>query len=449
MNSPDLDDVLGVYLRVLPASVSTYMQETGLRKRRGIYALPVVLWLMIVQRLMANASMASCVQELTQGRLRALLPDCKRVRENRISPGTGAYCRARQKMPLELVRNVGLEMWARLDAQLREELPAVQGRVLLLDGSSLQLEHCPGLLKQYPAGENQQGAAHWPIVRMLVMHDLGTGLAHHPCWGPMYGAEAVSEQALAEAALAAVEPGTVIMGDRNFGVFSMAWAASQRNQPVWLRLTDQRARKLMGQPISKEGAETVIWRPSREDRRNPRNPEWPDNAAVTGRLIAARVGKGQAKTWLYLFTTASAPASALVDLYGQRWRIETDLRSLKQTVRLNHITARTLDTFEKELLMAVAAYNLVQAVRAMAARKAGIDPRQLSFTNVLYIVRAAWPTFHAIDDPILQDAAFQHMLDTAARCRLPKRTRSRSYPRAVWSRGMRYPSRQAEERKSK
>lgn len=447
MANPDFDEVFRIYVRFLPQAVAEYMQkQAGLRERRGIYAGIVVFWLMIVQRLKANASLASCIQELTQGRMDALLPDCKRVRERRISPRTGALCRARQRLPVKLVRDVGREIFARVEERLREPLPAVQAPVLLLDGSSVQLEHCPALVRQFPPGGNQHGTAHWPVIRMLVMHDLGTGLAHHPCWGPMYGPHAESEQELAERNLAQVSAGTVIMADRNFGVFSIAWAAHQRAHPVLVRLTEPRAKRLAGQAIKHSGTWPVVWRPSRWDRTNENNQPWPEDAAITGTFIAWRMGKGKSQEWLYLFTTVSASAEDLVQLYGRRWNIETDLRSLKQTVRLNHITARSVDMVEKELLMAVAAYNLVRTVMAMAARQARIDPRQLSFTNVLYAVQAAWPELTHPTDIQRRDQAFQRVLDTAARCRLPNRSKPRSYPRAQWSRGERYPSRQTTEK---
>jgi putative transposase len=450
VRNPDFDDILQVYVRFLPQALAEYMQkQAGVRKRRGIYAVIVVFWLMIVQRLKANAALSSCVQELTQGRMDALLPDCKRVREQRISPRTGALCRARQRLPTTLVRDVGREIFARVEEQLRETLPAVNAPVLLLDGSSVQLEHCPALLKQFPPGGNQHGTAHWPVIRMVVMHDLGTGLAHHPCWGPMYGAAAVSEQELAERNLAQVSAEAVIMADRNFGVFSIAWAAHKQGHPVLLRLSEPRAKRLAGRAITHCDAWPVVWRPSRWDRSNENNPSWPEEAAVAGTFIAWRVGKGKSKQWLYLFTTVAAAPEDLVQLYGRRWNIETDLRSLKQTVRLNHITARSLDMVEKELLMAVAAYNLVRTVMAMAARQARLDPRQLSFTNVLYAVQAAWPELTHPTNVPLREQTFQRVLDTAARCRLPNRPNRRSYPRAQWSRGERYPSRKSSDEKSK
>src|SRR5690606_12036070 len=64
-------------------------------------------------------------------------------------------------------------------------------------------------------------------------------------------------------------------------------------------------------------------------------------------------------------------------LYGQRWNIETDLRSLKRTVHLQQISSRSQEGMEKELLTPICAYNLVRAVMCLAARRAGIATRQL------------------------------------------------------------------------
>ena len=149
--------------------------------------------------------------------------------------------------------------------------------------------------------------------------------------------------------------------------------------------------------------------------------------------------------WLYLFMTLSLPAEEVLELYGRRWHIETDLRSLKQTVRLQRISAQSADMMEKELLVAVLAYNLVRAIMFQAAQRARIDPRQLSFTYACNIVLDGYPKVLAAPTAQQQQQELERLIDLVARCRLPRRTKRRSYPRAVWGRGYRFPIRRREE----
>jgi len=71
---------------------------------------------MIVQRLDAKGTLSSALQQLLQQRPAHLLPDCKRVREGKISPRPGAYCQARQHMPIVVARQVSNHILAQLMA---------------------------------------------------------------------------------------------------------------------------------------------------------------------------------------------------------------------------------------------------------------------------------------------------------------------------------------------
>jgi len=75
-------------------------------------------------------------------------------------------------------------------------------------------------------------------------------------------------------------------------------------------------------------------------------------------------------------------------LYGQRWNVETDLRSLKSTLQLDQLTCTTPEMVAKELHMAMATYNLVRAVICLAAERSGIPPRGYSFTRVRNVIAA-------------------------------------------------------------
>ena len=347
-------------------------------------------------------------------------------------PRTGGYCQARQKLPKLLCRQVSQEIVERLRQLLNSQAEG-ESNVFVLDGSTLELEARPELRKPYPPTENQHGSGHWPALRLVVMHDLETGLAQTPCWGAVNGPEAVSEQALADRAIEALPAGSVIVADRNLGVFSVAYAARCGGLAVVLRMTDVRARKLAG-AISTPGAYPVVWKPSRWD--GGKHRQWAEDAKVEGQLIAARVGRGKSKQWLYLFTTSRRPMEEVLALYGRRWTIETDLRSLKRTVQLQHLRAQSTDMMEKEILMAMSAYNLVRTVMCLAARRSRIDPRQLSFTSVLTLVDAAWHKLIQASSKEDHDREFLRVLDLAAQCTLPKRRKRRAYPRRAWRRGV-------------
>lgn len=445
MTSPEWSSVLDLYQQILCAGVLEYLQkQAGLRIKRGIYGAQVVLWLMMLQRLNRRGTLVSAVQLLIAGAAEPLLVGCRRVRQKRISCGTGGYCQARQKLPKLLCRQVNQEILERLRQVLNPSLPAEQSNIFVLDGTTLELESSRQLRICYPPPHNQHGRSHGPLLRLVVMHDAGTGLAQLPCWGPMNGPDATSEQALAEAAIQALPLDSVIVADRNFGVFSVAYAAHNKRMAVVLRLTDVRARKLAGS-ISKPGDYPVVWRASRWDGGKGQPHPWPCEATVPGRLIAIRAGRGKSKRWFYLFTTLEGSIDHIVQLYHQRWSIETDLRSLKRTVQLHHIRAQSDEMMEKEILMAISAYNLVRAVMCLAARRSRIDPRQLSFSQVLALVEAAWPKLILAPNQQQHDHQFLRVLDLAAQCKLPRRRKRRYYPRLQWRRGGKSRLRKAEE----
>jgi Transposase DDE domain len=442
--NPDSQSVMHLYQQVVTVGLLQYLQKrSAMKVRRGIYCVRVVLWLMILQRLHRGATLATAVELLIAGAAEPLLHRCLRVREEKISACTGGYCQARQKLPKLLCRQVSEEIVERLRQVLGTD-ESGQGDVFVLDGSSLELEHCRDLVRSYPPAINQHGRSHWPVVKIVVAHDVKTGMAQPPCWGAMFGAAAVSEQALSEELMASLPARSTVMGDRNFGVFWVAWAAQQRKLDVVLRLTEVRARKLAG-AIAQPGEYAVVWKASRWD--GGKHHHFDQDEVVAGRLIAVRIGRGKSKQWLYLFTTSSLSAEEVVALYKLRWNIETDLRSLKRTVNMHHICAKSQDMFEKELLMAVSAYNFVRAVMCMAARRRGLNPRQLSFTGVLTVVNCAWPKLIAAPTKAAHDREFFRVLDLAAQCKLPIRQKRRSCPRKVWPHNQPFPHRPAEKTK--
>ncbi len=409
------------------------------------------MWLMVAQRLDGGASLETAVLQLLRGLPASFWPQpCKRIRDWREqgkmpSSNTGALNQGRLTLPRSMVAKSTDHIFDQLTAQIGEPTSEGSTRVFLLDGTSMRASHTPELCSAYPPGSNLQGESHWPLIRMLVAHDLHTGLAVRPEWGPMHGDQAVSEQALLKRAIDRLPSGSTVMGDANFGVFSVAYAAAQSKHPVLLRLTLSRAQRLArlaGGTLLDEMDREVTWKPSREERK--RHPDLPVDACVKGRLVVRRVqpSDGRAAFLLPLFTTLASSMDEIFGLYGKRWGIETDLRILKSTLRLDQLTSLTPDMVAKEIDMGITAYNLVRAVSVIASQQSGIPPRGYSFTKVSLILRTFGPSLAVAPDQQAAQQIFDQIMKCVQQSKLPKRKGKRpSYPRAVWQRGQSFPSR--------
>lgn len=444
--------MLSLYQRLLPVEFFDQLrQEEKRRENNRVYTTGVVMWLMVAQRLQGDGTLETGVLELLRGLPDSFWPNpCKRLQvgpdgqKPKLSGNTGSYNKARQALPVTVVEQSFDRVFEQLTGEAEGALATVGRRAFFLDGTTMRLPHTAALCEAYPPGSNQHGESHWPIIRALVAHDLKTGLAMRPQWGPLNGNQAVSEQGLLEQAIERLPSESAVVGDANFGVFSVAFAATQRNHPVLLRLTIVRAERLAGEPLRDGIDRRIEWRPTRDDRRS--HPALPADACVAGRLIVRQVqpSNGSEPFLLALFTTLEEEAGEIVQLYGNRWNIETDLRSLKSTLQLEQLTCTSPEMVAKEIDLAMMAYNLVRAITYVAAQRAGLTPRAFSFTRVRNIINAFAPLIAAAPDERQAKELFEKMMYYVDQAKLPKRNRKRTaYPRAVWGRPQAYPKRKA------
>ena len=443
LSPASLNGILDLYCQAVPEEFFQQLRkDLGLTSRRRIFGLPLVIWLMMVQRLDSKATLSTSVQQVVQQRPSVLLSDHKRLRESTVSGHTGAYSDARKKMPLEAAEKVADRVFTHLsELPRRQALPGWDRRVFMLDGTSVELAHTPLLVEAYPPARNQHGELHWPVLRVLVAQELTTALAERPCWGPMYGPQAVSEQALTERILDRLAPSSVLMGDINFGVFSVAFAAARRGHDVLFRLQPSRAGVVgRGLPMQSGTDREVVWRPSPHDRKQ--HPDLPEDACVRGRFIVQQVQASNGESvLLYLFTTLDLKVEEILKLYGCRWNVETDLRSLKQTLRLNILRCQSPDMIAKELVLGITGHNLVRAVMQAAAEQTQQDPRRLSFSRCQDVVNAALPGLDMAPTQAEYQSRLRRMFQLVASCKLPDRSKRSSTPRALWGHSAKFPKR--------
>lgn len=425
--------LLDLFRELVPAESWEQLESAdGGKRRPQIYRLAVVVWLMVYQRLHPRGTQQEAVRQLQRGVAGTLVEDCKRIREGRISGATGGYAQACGRIRVAAMKQITDRVLQAL-APLGDP-PA--RRVYVLDGTTFTVEHEADLMEWFPAARNQYRRGHWGIVQMVVVHDLASGIPLRPHWGAMYGERAGSEQLLAQQAMQQIPAGSVLMGDANFGVFATAYGAQRQGLQMVLRLSSSRCRALLGRPANQKGEWEVSWRASGWELR--RHSELTAEAQVTGRVIIQHL-KGHRQA-LCLFTTLPDAAEQVVRLYLQRWNLESDLRSLKTTLRMHHLGAKTPEGVEKELLAAVIAYALVRAFMAVAAQRASLLPRALSFTGSWVVLNSAVGDLCQSSVPLCRRALDSILRDIAQK-KLPTRKKRRSFPRAVWGHRPNFPRR--------
>lgn len=389
-----------------------------------VYTTLVTLWMLTLQRLGGGKSQAAIVNEVLTNN-RSLLANNKRVREGTLSFASGAYSRARKRLPLEMVQSFAQQV----SQSLIDLAPcSLAGRrAYLIDGTTMALAPTSSLIEAYPPATNQHGETIWPVMMLMVAHEIESGCALIPELGAMYGPDRTSEAKQAAAIAGRIPTGSLVLADAGFGIFSVAWAMVSAGHDLLFRLTKSRFKALRRRAeVIDETAHSsrsrLSWTPSAKDRQT--NPELPAHARLEVFLHEVEVAGGER---LYLVTTLPIPSELAAEYYSHRYDVEHDIRDVKVSMGIENIRAKSDEMVQKELLSSVVAYNLVVELRREAAKVAGIDPRRLSFTGV-------WTTMQncLLRQPPCAWSEWRERYEAAVRIaatyKLPNRP-GRTYPR--------------------
>jgi hypothetical protein len=393
-----------------------------------VYKTSVVLWLMLFQRLNPDSSLKQAVEHFFINAPKGKNAN-KRLREGTLSQESGSYCDARKRLSSEVVQ------WFqnRLSNSIIESTPPSfnDQRVFLIDGTTLPGAPSAALQRAFPPASNQHGQGVWPVIYLVVAHELSSGAALPPEVGAMYGENAIAESKLAEPLIARLPARSIVMADAGFGIYSIAYTAQQNDHNFVLRLTDVRFNSHKKKATLLESTPTsrtyeYQWKPSAKERAT--NPSIPADSTIRVKLYELKIGD----EWLYIISDLTASPKALKDLYFQRNHVEVDIRNIKIVLDTESLKSKSVEMFRKELGMAMVAYNLTSQLRRQAAFIAQCPPRALSFTGVWTVYR-----FH-LQSRLAKDGAqwqeyFEVALQRASKQKLPNRP-GRSFPREAYPR---------------
>lgn len=381
----------------------------------------VTLWYLLFQRLQADHTLDAALSDARAGGADRIN---KGLSSKLRSDSTASYSDARQRLPWQFLAQT-------LSLQARQIIGLTatslwHGLVLaLLDGSTVRLRPYGCLAKDFPPNRNQHRRPYWCLMRVAACFCALSGAALDCAIGSLH----VSEQVLACRIILACRLKSLFIADRNFGVFRVAQAARHASQEVLLRMTERRARKVLGRPLV-NGDHAVCWKPTRHDQLEADC----SNQPLEGRLLILRLQrKGLRSQRLCLFTTlpntADYSLQELVRLYGLRWHVQLNLRYLKAQMDLEQLEVKSADMARKEWLAGLLAYNLIRAAQLCAALQKGVAPLTLSFSCVRRRLEDWLYHFGSTNRQAL--VGWAQALQQMAQCSLPRRRKPRpNEPRA-------------------
>ena len=350
------------------------VEEAGMWRER-LYSPLITVVMFIEQVLGADHSCQGAVAQGMSSRVALGQAPC--------SLNTGPYCKARLRLNLNLVERLGREIGARLCAA--QPAPWLwRGRnVKLVDGTTVSMPDTAENQKAFPQSRQQKPGLGFPLARLLGIVSLSCGAVLEWASGPCEGKK-TGETALLWGLMSQFGKGDIVIADRYFAGYFGISRLWQRGADVvirqhQLRRTDFRRGRRLG-----KRDHVVNWT-------RPHRPSWmdPGTYANTPESIVMReVRVGDLTLVTTLLDAHEVDKLELADLYGKRWQIELDFRSIKTVMQMEILRCKSPEMVRKEIAVHLLAYNLVRTVMAQAAELAHVTPRQLSFKATLQVLNA-------------------------------------------------------------
>jgi len=400
-----------------------------------IYSTAIVVWAFLAQTLRdgKEASCRAAVAGIVAWRLqRGLTPP---------TADTGDYCRARAKLSEAALRQLAVETAEELQQHAEADWLWKGRHAKLVDGFTFTMPDTPENQDEYPQNPAQAEGVGFPIARACAILSLATACVMDLAVGPYSGKE-TGETALLREMFDSLDHRDVVVADRFYCSFMMLALLLARGVDGCVRMHQRRHVDFRrGRRLGKYD-HLIEWQ-------KPQRPKWMDEttyAAIPEVLVLREIRfqvtePGRRVRSLTVVTTLLDPdeysKECIAELYGFRWHSELDIRSIKQTLGLDHVRCKSPSMVRKELWTTLLAYNLIRTTAAAAALLHGKQPRQISFTGTCQYVLSTWMLLStdACSDP---QSLCRTMLDRIASRQVADRP-GRIEPRVLKRRRHRYP----------
>jgi Transposase DDE domain/Insertion element 4 transposase N-terminal len=340
------------------------------------------------------------------------------------APGRSTICMARHSLGIAPLRLLHLEI-VRLLADA--DTPGAfyrDMRLMAIDGFVLDLPDRPELARVFgrPKGGRTPGA--FPQARVLGLCEIGT----HVIWRHLIKPIRCGEVTMADTLLRYLQKDMLLLWDRGFLSYANLAQVIERQGHLLARLKSN----LIFKPLRTfaDGSYLAKMYPSSWAREQDRH-------GLTVRILKytfndpGRPGSGvEHRLLTTLLHPSKDSAKTLIELYHQRWELELAIDELKthqqeqRTVLRSETPAGVIQEIEGLLL----SHYVVRTVMFEAAQTEALDPRRISFTATLKILRCRLPQCPRGRKGLLK--WYADLMTEVAKEKLPPR-RDRVNPRVV------------------
>ncbi len=357
--------------------------------------------------------------------------------QGRVDEGSSAYCQARKRLPLDTLQRVrvGVAAAGEKMAQLWRGL-----RPKLLDGTTIGLPDTQKNQRAYPQSRSQKPGCGFPLMRLLGVFSLSTGVLLDYAKGNKHQ----SELRLLKGLLDHFKPGDLAVADRGFCTYVLLALFHLRGIAGLFRLhqarpTDWRQGKRLG-----NNDRLFTWqKPLQKPRWLPQSWWKQVPAQLTVRVIRFQLCRqGYRPESVTLATTLldpeKYPAEDIAQLYARRWKIELWFRDIKTSMGMEVLRCKSPALVHKELEMFFIAYNAIRCLMVQAAASNDVQLDRISFKGTVDSVRQFSLALAQARSKKKQKQLIVELLETIARDEVPDRPH-RTEPRAVKRRPKAFP----------
>jgi hypothetical protein len=298
------------------------------------------------------------------------------------SINTGPYCKARQRLPLTQMSQAVATTGSRLHQQSPLAWLGHGLNVVLADGTTALMPDTPKNQTVFPQQSNQKPGLGFPIVRLLALISLATGVIIDYRHGPYQG-KGTGESSLFSQMLSSLLTGDLLLADRYYCTFAIIALLQAKGIPVLFPLhANKKADFRQGRKLGAKD-HLVEW------KKPQRKPVWMTTRDYADLPEIISVREFRVKGVDYVTTLLNAKQfhkQELANLYKERWKIELDFLAIKTHMGMEMLRCKTPEMVQKEIAVHLLAYNIIRGNLAQAAIMHNKIPRQLSFRSAVQLI---------------------------------------------------------------